>query len=163
MKDLLKKFQLEDCKPVSTPMIVGCKLSKEDDSKDFDQRTYRSMIGSLLYVTTSRPDVKQAVGMVARFQSTPKETCVLAVKRIFRYLKGTMNLGLWYPSKKSFSLRAYSDVDWAGCVDDAKSTSGGAFFLGESLVAWIIKKQTSISLSTAEDKYIAVVECCTQV
>ena len=84
--------------------MVGCKLSKEDDSKDIDQRTYRSMIGSLLYVTVSRPDVKQAVGMVARFQSGPKETHVLAVKRIFRDLKGTMNIGLWYPSKKSFSL-----------------------------------------------------------
>ena len=116
-----------------------------------------------MYVTASRLDVKQVVGMVARFQSAPKETHVLAVKRIFRYLKGTMNLGLWYPSKKYFSLKAYSDADWAGCVDDRKSTSGGAFFLGESLVAWISKKQTSISLSIAETEYIAAAECCTQV
>ena len=93
--------------------------------------------------------------MVAKFQLAPKETHVLAVKMIFRYLKGTMNLGLWYPSKKSFSLRAYSDANWAGCVDDRKSTSGGAFFLGESLVAWISKKQTSISLSTTKVEYIA--------
>ena len=88
------------------------------------------MIGSLLYVTASRPDVKQNVGMVARFQSTPKENHAQAVKRIFRYLKGTINLGLWYPSKKSFSLRAYSDTDRVSCVDDRKSTSGGSFFLG---------------------------------
>ena len=74
-----------------------------------------------------------------------------------------MNLGLWYPSKKSFSLRAYSNADWAGCVDDRKSTSGGAFFLGVSLVAWISKNQTSISLSTAEAEYIAASKCCTQV
>ena len=107
------------------------------------------MIGSLLYVTASRTDVKQVVGMVARFQSTPKENHVQVVKRIFRYLKGTINLGLWYPSKKSFSLRAYSDVDQAGCVDDRKSTSGGA--------------QTSISLSTTEAQYIVAAECCTQV
>ena len=98
------------------------------------------MIGSLLYVIASRPNVKQVVGMVARFQSAPKENHVQAVKRIFRYLKGTINLGLWYPRKKSFSLRAYSDADWVGCVDDRKSTSGGAFFLGKSLVSWISKK-----------------------
>ena len=121
------------------------------------------MIESLLYVTTSRPDAKQAVGMVARFQAAPKESHVQAVKRIFRYLKGTIHLGLWYPSKNSFSLKSYSDADWDGCVDDGKSTSGGAFFLGESLVSWISKKQTSISLSTTEAEYSATTECCTQV
>jgi hypothetical protein len=121
------------------------------------------MIGSLLYVTTSGPDVKQVVGMVARFQSAPKKNHVQAVKGIFRYLKGTINLGLWYPRKKSFSLRAYSDVDWVGCVDDRKSRSGGAFFLGESLVSWISKKQTSISLSTTEAECIAATKFCTRV
>ena len=144
-------------------MTVRCKLSKEDESKVVDPKHYRSMIGSLLYVTTSRPDVKQVVGMVARFQDAPKESHVQAVKRIFRYLKGTIDLGLWYPRKNSFSLKAYSDADWEGCVDDIKSTSGGAFFLGESLVAWTSKKQSSISLSTIEVEYIAVAECCTQV
>ena len=121
------------------------------------------MIGSLLYVTTSRPNVKQAVGLVARFQAAPKENHVQAVKIIFRYLKGTIDLGLWYPNNNSFSLKAYLDVDWAGCVDDKKSTSGGAFFLRESLVAWTSKKQSSISMSTIEAKYIAATECCTQV
>ena len=98
------------------------------------------MIGSLLYVTTSRPDVKQVVGMEARFQAAPKESHVQAAKIIFRYLKGTIDFGLWYPSKNSFSLKAYSNADWEGCADDIKSTSGGAFFLGESLVAWTRKK-----------------------
>ena len=101
--------------------------------------------------------------MVARLQSAPKESHVQSVKRIFRYLKGTINFGLWYPSKKSFSLKAYLDAEWDGCVDDRKSTSGGAFFLGESLVSWISKKQTSISLSTTEVEYIAASECCTQI
>ena len=122
---MLKRFKLEDCKPIYTPMIVGCKLRKEDESKTVDQKLYRSMIGSFLYVTTSRPDVKQVVGMVARFQAAPRESHVQAMKIIFKYLKGTMDLGLWYPSKESFSLRTYSDVDWAGCIDDIKSTSGG--------------------------------------
>jgi hypothetical protein len=121
------------------------------------------MIGSLLYVTTSRPDVKQVVGMVAIFQTTPKESHVQAVKIIFRYLKGTIDLGLWYPSKDSFTLKSYLYADWVGCVDDIKNTSGGAFFLVESLVAWISKKQSSISLSTTESEYIKVAECCTQV
>jgi hypothetical protein len=163
VKDMIKKFQLEYCKPVCTPMIVRCKLSKEDESKVVYPKHYRSMIGSLLYVIASRPDGKQVVGMVARFQATPKESHVQAVKRIFRYLKGTIDIGLWYPSKDSFTLKAYSDVDWAGCVDERKSTSGGAFFLGESLVAWISKKQSSILLSTTKAEYIAVAECCTQI
>jgi len=128
---MLKRFQLEDCKPVSTPMTVGCKLSKDDESKTIDTKYYRSMIGSLLYVTSSRPNVKQSVGMVARFQEEPKESHVQAVKRIFRYLKGTIDLSLWYPSKDSFTLKAYSDDDWARSIDYRKSTSGGAFFLGE--------------------------------
>jgi hypothetical protein len=121
------------------------------------------MIVSLLYVTASRPDVKQVVGMVARFQTTPKERHVQAVKIIIRYFKGTIDLGLWYPSKDSFTLKSYSDAYWEGCVDDRKNTSGRAFFLGESLVAWISKKKSPISLSSTESKYIATSKCCTQV
>ena len=85
------------------------------------------------------------------------------MKIIFWYLKGTINLGLWYPSKDSSTLKAYSDANWEGCVDDKKSTSGRAFFLGESLVSWISKKQSSISMSRTESEYIATAECCTQV
>jgi hypothetical protein len=160
---MLKRFHLEDCKPISTPMTVGCKVSKDDESKAIDPKHYRSMIESLLYVTTSRLDVKKAVGMVGRFQEAPKEIHVQAIKMIFRYLKGTIDIGLWYPSKDSFTLKSYLDGDWAGSVDDIKSTSGGAFFSGESLVAWINKKQYSISLSSTEAEYIAAAECCTQV
>ena len=89
------------------------------------------MIGSLLYVTTSRPNARKVVGMVVRFQVAPKENHVQVVKRTFRYLQGTVDLGLWYPNENSFSLKAYSDANWASYVDDRKSTSGGAFFLGE--------------------------------
>ena len=118
------------------------------------------MIGSLLY---SRHDVKKDVGMVVRFQAAPKESHVQAIKIIFRYLKGTIDLGLWYAIKNTFSLKSYLDGDWAGCVDDRKSTSGGSFFLGESLVSWISKKQASISLSTTKAEYITSAECCTQI
>jgi hypothetical protein len=102
LKEMLQKFQIEDSSPVSTPMVVGCKLSKYDISPDVDQRTYRSMIGSLLYITTSRPDIMQVVGMVGRYQSAPKQSHLVAVKRISKYLKGTMTHGLWYPRNQNF-------------------------------------------------------------
>jgi hypothetical protein len=117
IREMLKRFGMEDCKSVITPMQTNCKLSKDDDSKSTDQRQYRSMIGILLYATASKPDVMQAVGQVAQFQATPKESHVLAVKRIFRYLKGIKEFVLWYPKGKDLSLIAYTDADWAGCID----------------------------------------------
>jgi hypothetical protein len=114
---MLKKFQMEYPSTVSTPIVVGCKLSKDDISPDVDQRTYLSMIGSLLYIIASRSDIMQAVGRVGRFQSAPKKIHLVVVKRIFKYLKGTMTYGLWYPRNQNFQLTTYSDADWANCVD----------------------------------------------
>ena len=104
-----KKFKMEDSNPFNTPLITGCKLSKNDDSLEVDHTMYRSMIGSLLCMTAPRPDVMQAVGLVSRFQSSPKETHVIAMKRILRYLKGTMEYGLWYPKNKDFTLKAFTE------------------------------------------------------
>jgi hypothetical protein len=163
LREMLKRFQMEDSKPVGTPMVIGCKLRKDDDSPDVDQSSYRSMISNLLYITTSRLDIMHVVGMVGRYQSAPKQSHLQAVKRIFRYLKETMTYGLWYPINHNFQLTAYSDADWANCFDERKSTSGGAFFLGDSLVAWLIKKKGSISLSTTEVEYIVVATYYTQV
>jgi hypothetical protein len=115
-------------------------LRKDDKSKDAYQRLYISMIGSLLYVTASRTDVMQAVGQIARFQATPKETYVMVVKRISRYLKAIEDYGLWYPKENDLSLVAYIDVDWEGSVDDRISTSGADFYLGDCLVSWLSKK-----------------------
>jgi hypothetical protein len=150
IREMIKRFRMEDCKPIITPMKTSCKLSKDDDSKSIDQRKYRSMIDNLLYVTTSKPDVMQTVGQVARFLEAPNESHVLALKRIFKYLKGTKEFGLWYPKGNDLSLIAYTDVDWAGCIDDRRSTSGITFYLGECLVSWLIKKQSSVSLFTTE-------------
>jgi hypothetical protein len=163
LREMLKIFQMEESKPVGTPMVTGCKLSKDDDSPDVDQSSYRSMIGIMLYITASLPNIMHVVGMVGRFQYAPKQSHLQAVKRIFRYLKETMTYGLWYPRNQNFQLTAYSDADWENCVDERKRTNGGAFFLGDSLVAWLSKKKVSISLSTTEAKYIVVATCCTQV
>jgi len=163
LKDMLKIYGMEDCSPMSTSMTTDCKLSKDDDSPPVDATHYRSTIGALLYLTATRLKITQAVGMVGRFQSTPKQSHLLAVKRIQRYLKGTHDFSLWYPKSSTFTVTAYTDADWARSVDDQKSTSGNAFFLGDYLVSWLNKKQTSISLSIAEAEYIAIADCCTQI
>jgi len=111
IKEMLKRFQMEDCKPVSTPMITGCRLSKDDTSPKVDQKVYRSMIGSLLYATASRPYVLHAVGLVGRFQVAPRENHLQEVKMIFRYLKGAIEFGLWYPKGREMTLIAYIDAD----------------------------------------------------
>eukprot|EP00253_Pinus_taeda_P025500 PITA_25500 len=163
LKDTLKRYGIEDCEPMSTPMTTDCKLSKNDDSPLVDATQYKSIIGALLYLIAMRPDIMQVVGMVERFQSTPKQSHLLVVKIILRYMKGTPDFNLWYPKSSTLTMTAYTDTDWAKCVDDRKSTSGNAFFLGDCLVSWLNKKQTSMSLSTAEAKYIATADCCTQI
>ena len=101
------------------------------------------------------------MGIVGRFQANPKESHLHAVKRIFKYLQGTQNFGLLYPRDTDLTLHAYIDVDWAGSVDDRKSTNGGAFYMGSRLVSWFSKKQSSIALSTAEAEYVATASCYT--
>eukprot|EP00253_Pinus_taeda_P029828 PITA_29828 len=162
LKQILKKYGMEYSKPVCTPMVTGCSLSANDESAAVHQPTYRSMIGSLLYLTGTRPDIMHVVGMVGRFQANPKETHLQGVKRIFKYLQGTQNYGLWYPRDADLTLHAYTNADLAGSVDDRKSTSGGAFFKGSILVSWFNKKQSSIALSTTEAEYVVVASCCTQ-
>jgi transposase InsO family protein len=161
-QNLVKKFGLEASKPASTPMSTTTKLCPDNSGKSIDPKLYRSMIGSLLYLTASRPDIACSVGMCARFQANPKESHLVAVKRIIRYVHGTTDLGLWYSCESNVVLVGYSDADWAGNVEDRKSTSGGCFYVGTNLVAWLSKKQASVSLSTAEAEYIAAGSCCTQ-
>ncbi|WVZ55414.1 hypothetical protein U9M48_006074 [Paspalum notatum var. saurae] len=164
-QDMLKKFGMENARPINTPMASKGHLDLYDESKkgkNVDQKLYRSMIGSLLYLCASRPDIMLSVCMCARFQADPKECHLVAVKRILRYLVHTPNLGLWYPKGSTFDLLGYSDSDHAGCKVDRKSTSGTCQFLGRSLVSWSSKKQTSVALSTAEAEYVAAGACCAQ-
>ncbi|KAH9744421.1 Integrase catalytic domain-containing protein [Citrus sinensis] len=154
VKDLLKRFGYDNGTAKSTPMSTTIKLDKDEKGKEVDIKTYQGMIGSLLYLIASRPDIMFSVCLCARFQSCPKESHMLAVKRIFRYLIGTINLGLWYPRGTHIDLTCYSDADFAGYKVDRKSTSGTCHFLGHSLVSWFSKKQNSVALSTTEAEYI---------
>ncbi|GKD19789.1 hypothetical protein Tco_1208947, partial [Tanacetum coccineum] len=121
------------------------------------------MIGSLMYLTASRPDIMFAVYACSRFQVTPKTSHLIAVKRIFRYLKGKPKLVLWYPRESSFDLVAYSDSDYAGANLNRKSTTGGCQFLGHRLILWQCKKQTIVATSTTEVEYVAAANCCGQI
>ncbi|KAJ9544837.1 hypothetical protein OSB04_024544, partial [Centaurea solstitialis] len=161
--EMLKKFDLTSCTQMKTPMAPPLSLDKDSKGKPVDVTLYRGMIGSLLYLTASRPDIMYSTCLCARYQAEPKESHLTAVKRIFRYLKGTPNLGLWYSKDSGFDLTAYSDSDFAGCKIDRKSTTGGCHLLGGKLVSWTSKKQNSVSTSTAEAEYVAAGICCAQV
>ncbi|GJT13413.1 hypothetical protein Tco_0860455 [Tanacetum coccineum] len=120
----LKKYGFESCDPVDTPMVEKSKLDEDKEGKAVDPSHYRGMIGTLLYLTASRPDLQFAICMCARYQARPTEKHLNAVKRIFRYLKGTVHRGLWYPKDSSIALTAFADADHAGCQDTRRSTSG---------------------------------------
>ncbi|XP_065639097.1 uncharacterized mitochondrial protein AtMg00810-like [Quercus suber] len=161
-KNLVKKFGLKSASSVRTPMSPNVKLTVDLLGKSVDPSLYRSMIGSLLYLTASRPDISYSVSVYARYQANPKESHMTALKRIIKYVKTTAEFGVWYSKDTNGVLAGYSDADWAGNVDDRKSTSGGYFYVGNNLVSWISKKQNFISLSTAEAEYINAGSCCTQ-
>ncbi|GAU32707.1 hypothetical protein TSUD_101280 [Trifolium subterraneum] len=163
VNDLLKKYKMNEAKIMSTPMHPSTSLDKDEKGKDVSEKEYRGMIGSLLYLTASRPDIVFAVGLCARFQTSPKESHLIAVKRIFRYLVGTPDVGLWYKKGSNFDLQAYCDADYAGDKIERKSTSGACQFLGEALVSWCCRKQNTIALSTTEAEYVAASNCCSQV
>nr|GEW16474.1 uncharacterized mitochondrial protein AtMg00810-like [Tanacetum cinerariifolium] len=156
------KFQMSsiDRKSASTPIDTEKPLLKDPDGEDVDVHTYRSIIGSLMHLTSSRPDIMFVVCACVRFQVTPKVSRLHAVKRIFRYLKGKPHLGLWYPKYSPFNLVAYSDSDYASASLDRKSTTGGCQFLGCRLISWQCKKQTVVATSSTEAEYVVVASCC---
>ncbi|GJX58129.1 putative ribonuclease H-like domain-containing protein [Tanacetum coccineum] len=161
--EILKKFRFTKVKTVSTPMETQKPLLKDEDGEEVHVYMYRSMIGSLMYLTSSRPDIMFAVCACARYQVNPKVSHLYAVKRIFRYLKGQPKLGLWYPKDSPFDLVAYIDSYYDGASLDRKSTTGGCQFLGYRLISWQCKKQTVVASSTTEAEYVAASSCCGQV
>ena len=159
IRTLLSKFRMDDCNPVETPADVSLKLKKAEENEALsDKELYQSAVGSILYVSTrTRPDISYAIGSCARFSANPTKCHWTAVKRIMRYLKGTINAGVMYSSQDQNSLLVgYSDADWAGDVDDRKSTSGYVFQISGGAVCWRSKKQSCVALSTAEAEYMAL-------
>ena len=161
-KNIVKKFGMENASHKRTPAPTHLKLSKDEAGTSVDQSLYRSMIGSLLYLTASRPDITYAVGVCARYQANPKISHLNQVKRILKYVNGTSDYGIMYCHCSDSMLVGYCDADWAGSADDRKSTSGGCFYLGNNLISWFSKKQNCVSLSTAEAEYIAAGSSCSQ-
>ncbi|KAJ9558774.1 hypothetical protein OSB04_013388 [Centaurea solstitialis] len=161
--NLLKRFDVVGSNSAATPMSRSFQMDADLSSKPVDQKKYRAMIGSLLYLTASRPDIVFSTGVYARYQCDQRNSHLKAVKRILRYLKGTPDFGLWYPKGSSFELIGYTDSDHAGCKLDRKSTSGACQFLGNKLVSWSSRKQNCVSPSTVEAEYIAAACCCSQV
>ena len=144
-------------------MDSSIKLDMDEKGKLANQTKYRGMIGSLLYLTASRPDIMYSVCLCARFQESPKESHLHVIKRIFRYLKGTIDIGLWCPKCDNFELICYLDADFGGCKIDRQSTRGTRHFLGHSLVSWHDKKQNAVALSSPEAEYIVARLGCAQV
>ncbi|GKD33282.1 hypothetical protein Tco_1248791 [Tanacetum coccineum] len=144
------------------PMSSNTKLIKDNDCESVDSTKYRGMIGSLLYLTVSRPDIMFSVCLCARFQEAPKTSHLEAVKRIFRYIKGTTHLGLWYPKGTGIETVVYADSDHVGDYVDRKSTSGICTFVGCCLTSWFSKKQTALAISTTEAEYVSAGKACQQ-
>jgi hypothetical protein len=139
-KDLMKKFNNAELKPVSTPMSTATSLGPDEDGESVDQREYRSMISSLLYLTAIQPDIQFIVCLCARFQASLRSSHQTAVQQIFRYLKHTLKFGIWYSASSSLDLVCFSNVDFASCGIDKKSTFGTCHFFGYSLICCSSRK-----------------------
>ncbi|GJY03683.1 retrovirus-related pol polyprotein from transposon TNT 1-94 [Tanacetum coccineum] len=160
---IFEKYGMESSDPVDTPMVEKSKLDEDPQGKAIDPTHYRGMVGTLVYLTASKPDLTIVVCMCARYQAKPTEKHLHVVKRIFKYLRGTVNRGLWYPKDSSIALIAYADADHAGCQDTRRSTSGSMQLLGDKLVSWSSKRQKSAAISSTKAEYIALSGCCAQV
>jgi hypothetical protein len=160
--DILKKFSMDKVKPIKTPMSTNDHLDFDLGGTSVDQKVYRFVIGSLLYICTSRSDIMFSVCMCARFQAALKDCHLRTIKRIMKYLVLTPNLGIWYPKGSHFELIGYSYADYAKCKVDRKSTSRTCQFLECSLVFWSSKKQNYVVISTVEAEYVDVGSCYAQ-
>ncbi|GKV18362.1 hypothetical protein SLEP1_g28758 [Rubroshorea leprosula] len=158
-KKVLEKFEMENCKSVSTPIGCGTRLSKYDESTKVDPSLYRSLVGNLRYLTCTRPDILYGVGLVSRYMEAPTSTHMKVAKRVLRYIKSTVDYGLTYSFSTNFQLYGYSDSDWGGDVDDQKSTTDFLFFLGDTAFTWCSKKQPIVTLSTCEAEFVSAASC----
>jgi len=161
--DLLKKLKMEEINEVGTPIATNCLMDAYEAGQPVDSTKYRGLIGSLLYLIASRPVIQFDVCLCTKFQANPKESHFKDAKRILKYLKGTTNVGLWYPCDSDITLSGFSDSYYAGRKLDRKSTSGTCHLLGSCLISWNSKKQACVALSTTEVEYIVVGHGCAQI
>lgn len=160
--EVLARFGMENSNAVKNPIVPGIKLSKNEEEARVDSTMFKQVVGSLMHLTSTRPDLMYGVSLISRFMSCPTISHWLVAKRLLRYLKGTTELDIFYKKGRSTGLLAYTDSDFAGDLDDRKSTSGFVFLLGSGVVSWSSKKQPVVSLSTIEAKYIAAALCACQ-
>nr|GEX63180.1 uncharacterized mitochondrial protein AtMg00810-like [Tanacetum cinerariifolium] len=161
--EILKKHGMKTCDPIGTLMEIKDTLDLDQNGTLVDVTKYQSMIGTLMYLTSSRPDIVHTTCLCAWYQAKPTEKHLKEVKMIFRYLQGTVNMGFWYTKDFGFELTESLDANYAGCKGSFKSTSGETQLLGEELVGWSSKKQDCTALSTAEAEYVSLYVCCAQV
>ncbi|KAK2991823.1 hypothetical protein RJ640_006383 [Escallonia rubra] len=161
-KKILIRFRMKDCNPVAIPAETGVELRVDSNRKSVNPTLYKSMVGSLRYLTFTRPDITYAVGLVSRYMERPKQDHFNAAKRILRYVKGTVDHGLFYTHSQNSRLIGYSDSNYGRDLDDRKSTSGYAFHIGSAIFSWSSKKQQIVALSTCEAEYIAAAACTCQ-
>jgi hypothetical protein len=153
--EILRRFRMMDCRPMSTPLVTNWRKIDASDSKTVDPTVYRQLIGSLMYLVNTRPDISFAVNSLSQFMVDPRRVHWIVVKHVLRYLRGTVEYGLLYERSGGVTLAGFTDVDWAGCAEDRKSTSGCCFSIGSSIISWFSRKQRSMALSSAKAEYMA--------
>jgi hypothetical protein len=161
--EILERFGMMDCKSTTTPMMTNLKLLGDTSSGTIDATLYKHMVGSLMYLTNTRPDICFVVNTLSQYMVDPRQVHLVAAKHVLRYLKGTIDYDLRYARNCKFGLVGYTDSDWVGSVHDRKSTSGCYFSLGSVVIAWRSRKLMSVALSTTEAEYITVCAACSEV
>jgi hypothetical protein len=159
---ILQKFGMMDCKSMDTPMNADIRKVKVSDSDPIDPSLYRQLIGSLMYLVNTRPDICFVVNTLSQFHMEPRHEHWIVAKHVLRYIHGTINYGLRYTASNDIQFHGFIDSDWAGSAEDRKSTSCMCFSLGSAMISWGRRKQKFVALSTVETEYIATCEACTE-
>lgn len=160
--EVLKRFGMEDSNSVCNPIVPGHKLNKDEGGVKVDETQFKQIVGSLMYITATRPDLMFVVSLIARFMSSPTDIHYQVAKRVLRYVKGTINYGILYKRGGAEELVGFTDSDYAGDLEGRRSTSGYVFLMNGAAVAWSSKKQPIVTLSTTEAEFIAAASCACQ-
>jgi hypothetical protein len=153
--EILRRFRMTDCRPMSTPLVTNWRKIDASDSKAVDPNVYRQLIGSLMYLVNTQPDISFVVNSLSQFVVDPQRVHWIVAKHVLHYLSGTMEYGLLYERSGGMRLVGLTNVDWVGCAEDRKSTSGCYFSIGSGIISWFSRKQKSMALSSAEAEYMA--------